>query len=64
MSAFVSSVFVIVGVFVGVVVDERLFSGAPEWTSAITPILFAFAGWALSRALLGRLATRRRTHAS
>ena len=63
MGALVGSFGIVVGIFVGVFVDERLFTGAPEWTSAINPILFAFAEWALSRALLGRFATRRHTHA-
>jgi uncharacterized protein YacL len=62
MDVLIGSLGVIVGLFVGVVVDERLFADTPEWTSAITPIVFAFGGWALSRALVRSLAQRRRTH--
>lgn len=62
MGALLGTLGAIVGLFIGVVVDERLFSGTPEWTSAITPLLFAFAGWGTSRALLRRRAGRRRNH--
>jgi hypothetical protein len=61
MRALFGTLGLIVGVFIGVVADERLFAGAPEWTSAITPILFAFGGWALSRMLFDRLGVLRRT---
>lgn len=47
----------LVGLIVGVIVDEALFPNS-EWTSAIVPIVFAIFGWVVAAYLARRLGRR------
>jgi hypothetical protein len=44
--------------FIGIVIDEQLFTGIPERTSAITPTVFAILGWVVATFLVRRFAHR------
>lgn len=46
------------GPIVGVIIDEQLFEGSPEWTSSITPTIFAVLGWVVVGALARWLTKR------
>jgi len=48
---------VLIGVVVGLIVDEALFPDT-EWTSAITPLVFAIAGWIAATTIVRRLIAR------
>jgi Zn-dependent protease with chaperone function len=47
----------ILGLIIGVIVDEALFPDT-EWTSAVTPLLFAILGWGVATFLVRRLSRR------
>ena len=47
---------IVVGLFIGTWLDEQLFKGAPEWTSAIAPTLGVVVGWVVATFVVRRLA--------